>query len=348
MRRKRARRKAAAAFIATPLALIALNVSLAAMLDRKPALRDPIYYVKEDLLAKRLAPESLDRLTVVALGSSRTGNAFHPLTAEREISKATGKRCIAFNISLPGGGPVTQLIHLRRLLERGLKPDILLVEIIPSMCADRKGVPPERAHLRADRVSKKELDELTAIGFTDEKYRDDWIEAVANPWFGFRFQLLGFVQPKWTPPGVVKGGRNFPDPTGWHPWSWPVTPETYRKDLTVAYKEHFENLQTIELGRVAKAALDEIYATCRREGITAIPFITPEGSDFRAWYGTKAQAATAALLQAANEGTDGRAVDAREWLPDNAFADGHHVQQTFAQDFTRRLVKEALLPAVRK
>lgn len=346
VRRKRANYRNT--FLAAPLALVALNLGLAATLDRQPALRDPIYYAKEDLLAKRLAGESHDRVVVVALGSSRTGNAFHPITAEREISRATGKRCVAFNISLPGGGPVTQLVHLRRLLKRGIKPDIVLVEIIPSMCAERDGTPPEMAHLRPDRVSLAELDELTALGAASDEYRDEWVEAVANPWFGFRFQLLGFIQPKWTPPGVVKGGRKFPDPTGWHPWAQPVTPETYLKDLATAHGEHFDNLQRLEVGRVASEALDEIYATCRREGIVAIPVITPEGADFRAWYGTKAQAATAALLASGNAGTGGRAVDAREWLPDNAFADGHHVQQGFAPDFTRRLVKEALLPALEK
>jgi hypothetical protein len=202
-------------------------------------------------------------------------------------------------------------------------------------------------HLRPDRVTRKELAELDAIGFTNEKYHRDWLEAELNPWFGFRFQILGRIQPKWTPPGVVKSTRTFPNPTGWHPWLEPITPESYRKHLAVARIEHFENLQTIEVSDVALRAYAEIFATCREKGIVAVAVITPEGSDFRAWYGAKAHKATAILLEAARSGTGGNVVDAREWLPDSAFADGHHVSQKDAADFTKRLTRDALVPALR-
>jgi hypothetical protein len=215
------------------------------------------------------------------------------------------------------------------------------------MCADRKGNPPERGHLRPDRVTQRELEDLTAIGFADKQYRHDWNEADWNPWFGFRFQLLGMIQPKWTPPGVVKAARSFPDPTGWHPWADPITPESYKKNLEVAYHEHFENLQTIEVGQVALKAYAEIFAICKEHGIVAVAVITPEATDFRAWYGKNAKIATAILMEAASQGTDGHVVDAREWLPDSVFADGHHVSRGAALMYSSRLSREALIPALR-
>ena len=97
---------------------------------------------------------------------------------------------------------MTQLLHIRRLIERGIKPDLVVVEIIPSMCADRKGNPPEIGHLRPDRVTP-------GTGCVDgyrlrERNTPRLERGGVEPWFGFRFQLLGMIQPKWTPPGVVK------------------------------------------------------------------------------------------------------------------------------------------------
>ena len=126
-----------------------------------------------------------------------------------------------------------------------------------------------------------------------------------------------------------------------------ITPENYKENLAIAYHEHFENLQTIEVGQVALKAYAEIFATCRQHGIVAVAVITPEASDFRSWYGINAQKAVTILMKAANEGTDGHVVDAREWLPDSVFADGHHVSRAAALMYSSRLSRDALVPALR-
>jgi hypothetical protein len=40
-------------------------------------------------------------------------------------------------------------------------------------------------------------------------------------------------------------------------------------------------------------------------------------------------------------------VDARDWLPDSAFTDGHHMLHSGAEAFSDRLLREAILPQLR-
>lgn len=97
----------------------------------------------------------------------------------------------------------------------------------------------------------------------------------------------------------------------------------------------------------AVAALRETLALCKREGILAAVVFTSENSDFRSWYGPAA-AAVAEILQICRQDADGRVVDARAWMPDDAFADGHHMFDVAAPTYTSRLVRELILPAIRE
>lgn len=334
--------RARGAVWAAVLTLAGLNAGLVLWVWAHPEVRDPLYFPREDLLAGRYTRPTANRVTVVALGSSRTANAFHPPTVEAEVTAATGRPCLAFNMAMPGSGPLTELLHLRRLLARGIRPDVVLVEITPAMCAV-----PETFFLRPDRVSRAELQTLAAVGFADDQYRAEWWEATVNSWFGLRFQLLGSVRPKWTPPGVPRVVHEFPDPSGWNPWREVVTPAVHDARLALARHEHFATLQHLDaIGEVPRRALLEIFATCRREGIAAVAVLPPEGNDFRSWYGPGAQRVAGELLSLARSATDGWAVDAREWLPDDAFVDGHHVLEWAAPGYTARLARDLLVPAL--
>jgi hypothetical protein len=197
-------------------------------------------------------------------------------------------------------------------------------------------------------VTRDEMERLEEIGFVDDDFRKHWREVELNPWFNFRFQLLGLIQPKWTPPGVVRHSRKYADPTGWSPWTQPVKPEDYQKNLQITRDGFYDKLQALEVSRVAMTAYQEIFNTCKRHGIIVVAVFSPESSDFRGWYGPKAHKATAVLKGMAEEGTDGNVVDASDWLPDAVFFDGHHVTANAAIEFSRRLAKEGFVPALNK
>ena len=130
-----------------------------------------------------------------------------------------------------------------------------------------------------------------------------------------------------------------------HPQGETVLPGVPQKVLVQDWAA-FDNLQALEVQDVPRRAMRELLAHLRREGIPAVVVLMPEGSVFRSWYGPKARAATAELIEVAEAETGRPVVDARAWLPDEAFADGHHVRDVAAPAFSARMARECIVPVL--
>src|SRR5262245_36134479 len=99
-----------------------------------PDLRDPEFDKALAVLERRRL-ESPGRPLTLALGSSRTQSAVRG----DYLSEATGK--LVFNFGVPGSGPMMQQTVLRRLIERGIRPEVVLIEAMPMSFANRGGTP---------------------------------------------------------------------------------------------------------------------------------------------------------------------------------------------------------------
>src|SRR3954468_10286472 len=203
--RRRARR-ARNGIVWTLLTLLALNAALAGFVQQRPGFRDPLFDAKVmALVARFTSTEEPSR--VVVLGSSRTAAAVEPRAMEAAGAADTGRPCVAFNMGLQGDGPISQLVHYRRLRAERVRPDVAVVELLPSAFAwylapaRNEDRPYDATILRPDRLTRAELDTVCEYGFPSDDTRGEWREAAYNPWFGFRFQLLARVQPRWLPPG---------------------------------------------------------------------------------------------------------------------------------------------------
>lgn len=340
----RAKRRARVAVITAPITLLAICLGLRGMFNERPDLRDPNFYSKKTLFEGRAA-ETPQCHTIVALGSSRTGTFFHPTTVESEVAAITGSPCIASNHSLPGSGPVKQWLQIKRQLDHGIAPDLVIVEITPAMCCLAKGVYAESGNIPPTCVTRDELEFMTKIGFADDRFRRDWRDAQWNPFYGFRFQLMGMIQPRWTPPGVLQFSRKPTLPGGWAP---PVVttlkPGEYDKNLEIARRSFFDRLQNLQIPETAKVAYAEIFTLCKRHRITTIAIVTPESSQFRSWYTEKTHRGVAELVELANKGTGENVISTWDWLPDSAFVDGHHVLREPAFAYSKRLAREVIAP----
>jgi hypothetical protein len=87
---------------------------------------------------------------------------------------------------------------------------------------------------------------------------------------------------------------------------------------------------------------------CRREGVAAAFVLMPEGSEFRGWYSPATLAQLHGFLGGLSREFRAPIIDAREWVPDDGFADSHHLVLHGATAFTERLGEQALLPLVRQ
>jgi hypothetical protein len=74
----------------------------------------------------------------------------------------------------------------------------------------------------------------------------------------------------------------------------------------------------------------------------------PEGPAFRSWYGPGAWPRVRGLVDGLGREFGARVIDARCWMPEDAFSDSHHLLPAPAAVFTARLGREAIAPLLRK
>ena len=346
--RRAARRRARTAVLGTLVGLVFLNAALAAAAYLCPGLRDPLFDQPAGDFQRRVSAANDRPLTVAFLGSSRTGWGIRPALAEEAVTAATGRPCVAHNLHVPGNGPVGELVQWHRLLARGLRPDVVVIEVCPPWLAAPGGVPPEAGPFRGDRMTWPEVKLVRSYGFP-ESVADEWREATYNPWFGLRLQLVGQVRPKWLPPGAVRPERSAAGHHGWHPpfFAQPVPPDRYRAAVDQG-RPVFEGLaRAVRADTRPARALCDLVRECREHGTAAAVWVTPESSAVRAWYSPESDRALRTLVAELQAG-GAVAVDGREWLPDEAFSDGHHAVRSWADAYTRQVVEKALLPALRR
>ena len=86
---------------------------------------------------------------------------------------------------------------------------------------------------------------------------------------------------------------------------------------------------------------------CRDNGTRAIIVRTPESTTFRAGYQPQALATLDAYTADLTRESGVKVVDARQWLADEQFEDGHHPLLAGQRRFTERLYRDVLMPLVR-
>lgn len=343
----RARRSRRTLLVALGVILTA-NAFLGVIGEFSPRLKDPAFGDKWAMLRHQLAVRPGEPL-VLSLGSSRTLLGFHGQHAENEIAARTGERVIAFNFGTPAAGPVTNLVYFQRLMARGVKPDLLLLEVMSGLCADGPNGPAEQLTLTGERLCLGEVATVERFGFDPSAVRPAWRESAFLPWSKLRFQLLGRVVPSWMPWNLRFDWSRATDPHGWAtPPRQEVTPEERAEREGNARAEYGASLASVSPDGRPLAALRALLTECRERGIPTRLVLYPEGSSFRAMYpagtGERFVEAVARLGDEFNTPL----TDARGWLADEMMYDGHHMFGAGAEAFTTRLAAEVIAPALRR
>lgn len=334
------RRRAARTLAWAGIVFTALQLGLAAAAEAWPGIRDPMYGDKAKKLRKRIDAASAGAPVVVMLGSSRTGMAFDGARAEDALGGGT----VAFNFGVPAAGPITELVYLQRLLDDGIVPDLLLVEVLPSMLADGPAAPLERNWFLGDRLLRHEQSVVIRYGFDADAVQARWRGSVLMPWYTLRFQVMSRLSPSALPGHVRLDWGRAADAWGWTttPTQTPDAAERSRK-LAQAHAEYAATLADLRPGGPAATALRDLIAECRERDIRMRLVLLPEGTPFRGWYPPPVEARLTAFLGTLNA----EVIDARRWLPDDAFVDSHHMLAVGAEAFTDRLTQEVIAPALR-
>jgi hypothetical protein len=286
---------------------------------------------------ERLAAAAPDRPLLVMLGSSRTDAAFQA-GRFNGLPGPDGKPLLAYNFGVPAAGPIHDLLYLRKMLDAGARPSLLLVEYLPLLLNEpRKGLISEESWTSAPWRSGPEMLLLSPyFSSPGTKYRD-WLAARLAPWLFFRYHFQTWMQESLFATRPPRGeyrhdawGRKVPE-------GFDAMECARRVELTRHY--YAASLQQLRLGDGPVRALRDLAALCRREKVPLVLVVTPESTEFRSWYSPEALAPADRLLAELRD-AGAQVIDARGWVEDRDFQDGHHVMAGGSYAFTTRLLEE--------
>jgi hypothetical protein len=299
---------------------------------KRPEFYDPKYGCRLNQLRARLGTVTAARLFVI-LGSSRAEQGFRPTL----LPVSPGQEAqVVFNLARGGSNPLLHLLTLRRLLADGLHPDCVLLEVFPpSLVGEKSGVTIPKATLR-------DLPLLQRFPVSWKSYayaaRDR-----ALPWSKYRNQLLALCAPGWLSIPACSPERWWDARGGeWATLGDGVSFQEYHELAADAHRRYFRKLQSFHISAEADRALRELLELCRKEAIRVMLFIMPEAGEFRSWYPPATRERLSTYLAALQQEYGFPLIDAREWVPDDDFCDGHHLLRRGAATFTRRFGMELL------
>jgi uncharacterized protein DUF1574 len=337
-RQQHAKRALVWAVIALLIAQLGVNLHLDL---QHPEAYDPEFGARLAMLQTRRA-ENPHRPLLLLMGSSRTVQNFLPEVLE-PLSLEDGRRPLVFNFSHLGAGPVMNLIELQRLLRAGVHPDWLVVEIMPSQMGDKV----------------QRIQTVTAT-LADLPIVDDfapWWQAYGiyarqrlAPWYKHRLFLMHELTAVWLPPTELSPtervqigplGGDFSAHTQGIPGE-----ATRRRNVLCARYSYRPALQSFRFADISVRAMRELMELCKEQRIPVALLLTPESREFRSWYPREVWRQIEEYAADLSRIYDVPLVDARAWLEDTDFLDGHHVHVGGAEKFTRRLGRDVLEPFI--
>jgi Protein of unknown function (DUF1574) len=342
---KRDRPRRARAALAWALAGFALlQLATAFALERLlPAVRDAEYADKLFRLraALRAAP---DRRLVLMLGSSRTLMSF-------QAGRVDAPDAVAFNFGIRGAGPMLDLVLLRRLLAEGIHPHLLLLEVLPPFLNQPGDRPLEEEWLQGSRLRVSEMGRLRRYHSHPPRLARQWLKMRWAPWAFYGRELRdwlvrGLPEPP-PPPGDPEAGDL--DAYGWQPYfENGVSPEQRERYWTIARNQYEPTFGPFRLAEKPARALEELLDLCERRGVPVALVLMPEGPAFRALYPPAMRRGLDDYLASVSRRRGLTVIDARAWLAEDDFWDGHHALPAGALTFTRRLEADGIRPLLRR
>jgi hypothetical protein len=319
-----------------------------------PEARDPEWHLLVQRLQQR-RDEAPDRPLVVVLGSSRSQMAFDAAWLSRDPAGP-----VVFNAAVAGSGALAQRVYLERLLARGLRPDAVVVEVMPPYFS-AYGARFEESYPLWQCLTLAELVDVAPRAQDPSRVVKVWLKARLLPVCYHQPALQRRLVPACLRPGGDPEPCSDRDSHGWkanhHDYTARRRAELERfmlnqYDLALrsppAAIEPWARLALpggaplpdrqrgpVLSGRRVQR-LDDLVSRCRQEGIGCALLVAPESSQFRARLAAPLRTSLDAVLADLARKHAVEVHDARAWLGDEDFMDGHHATRRGAVRFTAR------------
>jgi hypothetical protein len=228
---------------------------------------------------------------------------------------------------------------LRRLLTARIKPDFLFVEILPLFFNQPCEHTFEERYLNGGRLTASELAWLSTYHIEPRRLFFQWCKSRCLPWASHRTTFWEQVAPELSARGL--DADTAMDCHGWnHFFVAEVTPEHRRYFTACTINQYRHFVGDFHLSKTAVQAMNDLLALCRQERIPIALVLMPEAGFFRAMYSPTPRTGLDAFVADLSHRWEVPVVDARNWIEDDGFWDGHHLVPHAADAFTDRLGRE--------
>jgi hypothetical protein len=293
------------------------------------------------MLRDRMA-ERPGRPTAMFLGSSRVAHGF-------DAKRATGNNdAVVFNFGVPGSGPFFQTVMMDRLAADGVRTDVLFLEVLHSFY-NAAGV----RSLDGSLLDGARLSYGEAVGLFDYSPKSQkgplrrWALARALPVYRHQAELREQIGLDLFQPGEAPRPTFAPiDPFGYRERE--IDPKKRAMLTELAHKQYDPFYTAFRFDPAAWNRLVGTIDRARAAGTDVVVVLMPEGSEFRLLYTAEVRAGVDDLVRRLRTEVGVTVIDARQWLPDAAFYDQHHLLPDGADQFADRFRTDVLEPALRR
>jgi hypothetical protein len=344
----RLRRQALPALLWGSLIFAAIQFVVGRYLHRRhPEFFDPEVTLRLEKLPKRLA-EAPERPLALALGSSRFVMGLRPQSVMEQAEDVPNVP-ILFNFSMLGGGPVAQRMTLHRIIEKGIHPQWLFVEIWPPLLPQRYPLIEEYAMFRRDRYWA-DVSILRRLYNRGGEAVGQLIAQTLTPLLGYREPILTHYAPSLLPSLLREmNDRGFEKYVQFHLDEFGWVENDDKPDPALLNKVR-KLIKPLLLGNFAvdgrsDRALRDLLEECRTYDIQVMLMLMPDHSLIRGWYPMMQDRLLPYLRQLSSENRV-PILDARAWQSDEDFPDGIHLSPKAARAFSERFGREIYRPLI--
>lgn len=328
-RRQRYAGQAKRAIVALIVSFIACNLGMALWVDQyRPEIRDPEFRGVLDTLKARRQEHPQAELTLF-LGSSRIA-----LGVDAGLFSTPSH--VVFNFGMAGAGPYMMDVYWDRLVAEGITPQVVILEVMHPFYNAASGRLLDHSFLDGSRLSVQEAQALVSYG-----------KRSSGPLrrFGFArlFPIARNAQEinECLGIGALNTGHErgefepVMDRYGYRPL--PVPEEKQEQMRHLAHKQYDQYYPQFSLAPGPAERLRQLISKMQSRGVTIKLLLTPEGSEFRELASPMMNLAIDEFTKNLHHEYGCELIDARDWLPDGAFYDQHHLLPESARQFAERL-----------
>lgn len=312
--------------------------------EARPDWNNPRLAARHKQLRREIQSAGNSRVAVV-LGSSRSLFGLSP-AAMTGPNGAPGT--VVVNFSSAGAGPYRHLMHLHRLIESGLRPDAVLIEILPfHLTPDSNDTPEVELNHGPAEFSRSDFFAYGPYWRSPGMSAGTWAFSRLHIASVQRIPLLARTAPWLLSAESIQTYRTDPpDHLGWLCFDKPdMSKDERSRRFAAAEKQYRGVLARFEIKADIVRLYRDLIGRCRAAGIAVAFHFMPESPRFRQWTSAQAKHSMKTFVQqlAAESGTP--VFDATDWIDrETDFTDGHHLLAHGAVPFSERFGRECLGP----